>query len=358
MDISSTLNVNLSNHQEAALRWLLRSCQVNQGAGSSAFYARWRNWRRGWAAPYPETTGYLIPTLFAYQSRFPSLESAETARSCYQWLLRLAQPSGAFSSLYASSGQPSLFNTGQIFLGLIAGYQDQPSAEAEAAIHRSIDWCLKAVVDPRKDIQGLYNQGFLAAYYIRAIWPLAFAMQVMGRRNEWNQLNDICEVLAERIGPTGALTEAGFKPGSAAFLHTIAYTIRGWWELGCLWEDEKTQDLALQILAHYWERREIAGRWAGAYLAPGEDQLQFTCLPGQAQIAILLQKIGDAKGIEKYQTEARRLLEELCQYQKKGRNPNTDGAFAGSSPFWGPYMPLRYPNWGAKCFLDAAALMD
>ncbi|MEO1712199.1 MAG: hypothetical protein AAFU60_02575 [Bacteroidota bacterium] len=327
-------NNDLSNHQELALRWLLRSCQANQGGGSSAFYARWRNWRKGWSDPYPETTGYLIPTLFAYQARFPALEPAEAARSCYRWLLSLAQPTGAFTSLYASSGQPSLFNTGQILLGLTAGYQDQPSPAAEVIINRSIDWCLKAIADSPKNIPGLYFPGFLAAYYIRAVWPLALAMQVMGRSEEWNQLHPISELLAERIQPDGALVEAGFKPGSAAFLHTIAYTIRGWWELGCLWEDPKTQNRGLQILEHYWRRRNIAGRWAGAYLTPGKDQLQFTCLPGQAQIAILLQKIGKAKGIDGYQVEAHRLIKELCAHQKKGWNRLKRHWCLGSSPFF------------------------
>jgi hypothetical protein len=30
------------------------------------------------------------------------------------------------------------------------------------------------------------------------------------------------------------------------------------------------------------------------------------------------------------------------------------GAIAGSTPLFGPYLALRYPNWAAKFFVDAA----
>ena len=54
-------------HMESALAWLLRSQDASPDGGfargySLAYHPFFRS--RGWQPPYPETTGYLIPTLY------------------------------------------------------------------------------------------------------------------------------------------------------------------------------------------------------------------------------------------------------------------------------------------------------
>ncbi|MEZ5058297.1 MAG: hypothetical protein R2879_14780 [Saprospiraceae bacterium] len=49
-----------------SVQWLRESMDINQGQGSSAYFSRFRHPIKGWSPAYPETTGYLIPTLLTY----------------------------------------------------------------------------------------------------------------------------------------------------------------------------------------------------------------------------------------------------------------------------------------------------
>jgi hypothetical protein len=51
---------------------------------------------------------------------------------------------------------------------------------------------------------------------------------------------------------------------------------------------------------------------------------------------------------------AARLVDRVCRSQRL-RHPlrGLRGAVAGSSPPWGRYMTLRWPNWAAKFHADA-----
>jgi len=48
-------------HIRAALAWLLRAQDLGEDAGFCAIYS----FAEGWMGSYPETTGYIIPTLLA-----------------------------------------------------------------------------------------------------------------------------------------------------------------------------------------------------------------------------------------------------------------------------------------------------
>ena len=58
---------------ERGLRWLVESFRVNGYEGSSAWSSRVIHPGHGWSLPYPETTGYIIPTLYAGRARYPQL---------------------------------------------------------------------------------------------------------------------------------------------------------------------------------------------------------------------------------------------------------------------------------------------
>src|SRR5256885_2128796 len=50
----------------------------------------------GWASSYPETTGYIIPTLLAYGRWAGRKDLFDRTRRMLDWLVRIQLPSGGF----------------------------------------------------------------------------------------------------------------------------------------------------------------------------------------------------------------------------------------------------------------------
>ena len=68
-----------------AAKWLINSMITGKDAGSSTFY-----FNTSWTSSYPETTGYIIPTLLRYSSITDSawsVESKQAAVAAGKWLL-------------------------------------------------------------------------------------------------------------------------------------------------------------------------------------------------------------------------------------------------------------------------------
>ncbi|MEJ2565589.1 MAG: class I SAM-dependent methyltransferase [Gammaproteobacteria bacterium] len=78
--------------------------------------------------PYPEVTGYYIPTLYDWQER-------ALARICTKWLLSIQLPEGAFP---APDGVPYTFDTAQVMRGLCAALEDMDGVETP--LRRACDW--------------------------------------------------------------------------------------------------------------------------------------------------------------------------------------------------------------------------
>ncbi|MET0166124.1 MAG: biotin synthase, partial [Vicinamibacterales bacterium] len=83
--------------------------------------------------PYPEVTGYFVPTLYNWGER-------ELARTCIRWLLSIQMPDGAFP---APDGVPYTFDTGQVMRGLCAALNDMD--DIEAPLRMACDWVVKQV---------------------------------------------------------------------------------------------------------------------------------------------------------------------------------------------------------------------
>jgi hypothetical protein len=63
-DLRNRLTADLSSdevHLAAAMAWLVRAQVASENKGVSAGF----HLLRGWAPPYPETTGYIIPTFLS-----------------------------------------------------------------------------------------------------------------------------------------------------------------------------------------------------------------------------------------------------------------------------------------------------
>lgn len=335
---------------EAALSWLKRSIEVHGGKGSAAFHAWWRYPHRGgWAPPYPETTGYILETLLDFYQHFGWEWLSAYARTSADWLCDVQLSNGAFPALYAHSGKPSVFNTGQILFGLHRF--DAP--RYQTAIEEAVRWLLK-VQDPKGGwTEGLYRPAFVPTYYTRVLWALLLMEKRVPNLPVREVVFPQLAFFSKRLYPDRILAEAGFYPGAPAFTHTLAYAMRGFLETYALLEDTVGLEM-IQAFAQ-WLAAKIQedGRLAGAYSSKGQGDLSFRCLTGQAQLSIFYFRLWELFGqADDYQL-AKELLVELFPYQALRGHTGKRGAIAGSAPLGGAYLPYKYPNWAVKFYLDA-----
>jgi hypothetical protein len=102
----------------AAIDWL-RMAQ-DHSASRDEGVARDFSLETGWATSYPETTGYIVPTMLAYARRYGDPDARRRAASMLDWLVGIQLPGGGFQGGRIDSVPvvPVTFNTGQILLGL------------------------------------------------------------------------------------------------------------------------------------------------------------------------------------------------------------------------------------------------
>ncbi|MDZ4681566.1 MAG: prenyltransferase/squalene oxidase repeat-containing protein [Saprospiraceae bacterium] len=336
----------MNNAATRALQWLERCIAVNGGTGAAAYRHLWR----GWASPYPETTGYLIETLFDYHHSRLDESLKQAAISCADWLVQLQQADGAFPGGVGVKGAPIVFDTGQILFGLTRAYAETGDSRYLQSVEKAVNWLLSRWEMDGCWKQNAYVSGYEPSYYTRVVWAVLYANQYL-RAESVNQVMQTALLhYAAKITSVQSVRDWGFKPGEPAFTHTIAYTLQGFLEAARLLSDSNTLSLAKALADRLLQVRQAAGCLAGAYDENWRGNYRFVCLTGNAQCSLLFSRLFEITGEAIYREEALWLLGSVLK--KQGRN----GALAGSSPIWGAYLPFRYPNWSVKFLLDAITL--
>ena len=366
----------LHAHLAATIDWLKEAQDVQRDGGVSALYSL----ARGWHSSYPETTGYIIPTMLNVWEALADEGCLERATAMAQWLLGLQYEGGAFPGDRAGrlSG-PSVFNTGQILFGLIRIYQvTREPVYLDAAV-RAGRW-LVGVQDPDGAWRASDYLGKTHTYNTRTAWPLLLlheetgepAFLAAGRANvEW---------AVTRADDTGFLSHCAFDPQdnghgyglgaslrtivrsrtlpsffTKASLHAIAYAVQGLIESAWLLKDavaEATARRAARVLGE----RVVAGRLVGWYDPGWKPAARSSCLTGVAQMCVVWLRMAERHD-EPARAAADAALAFLCDCQNiRSQNPAIRGGLAGSKPFYGLYHPFRYPNWAAKFWADALVL--
>ncbi|MBU0755389.1 MAG: hypothetical protein KJ645_09630, partial [Planctomycetes bacterium] len=124
-------------HLRGAMEWLYRAYRVTGGQGVAARYTL----DAGWTSAYPETTGYIIPTLLRYWDLSGEERFQGAALDLADWLLSIQFESGAFPGGHLDQGKgPVVFNTGQILIGLMETYCWSGDERYADAALRAGDW--------------------------------------------------------------------------------------------------------------------------------------------------------------------------------------------------------------------------
>lgn len=226
------MSQNFKNSLNLAIEWLLQT--KNSLGGSSAYYSP----VKGWSKPYPETTGYIIPTLLDYYHEENQPAVKKTAYEFAEWLLSIQNDKGFWhGGLYPTKERkPSVFNTGQILFGMICLFIETNDDKWAKSAEKGAKWLANNVGNDGSWQTGHYNN-FNPAYYTRVAWPMLFAAKTLGNQFIREQAIMVLDSLIEKRNTNGTFLEWGFEKDKPAFTHTMAYTVRGFIEASRLLGD-------------------------------------------------------------------------------------------------------------------------
>lgn len=353
---------SIATHLEAAAQWILRAQAATADGGAAHSYdVR----RRKWLAPYPETSGYLIPTLYDYALHFDRPQYREAARRMAQWEVEVQMEDGAVraGTMDAEVLAPTIFNTGQVLFGLARAAQETGAPCFVDATRRAADWLVNA-----QDADGCwrrYPSPFtttkVAAYNTRTAFGLLRAFDVVSDERyllaaERNVAWAVGTAKANHWLPGNCL---GRHADDRALTHTIAYSIRGLLEVGVALDRPCYIEHALAMAQAVAKAQRPDGALPG-YLGTAWNGLAcWTCVTGNAQMAINWLRLAHETGNDQLRRHAHAANRFNMQIHELGNTaPERRGGVKGSHPINGGYMTWRYPNWAAKFFMDALMLQQ
>src|SRR6266542_175197 len=297
-------------HVLAALEWLARAQDATGDGGIARGYSlAWDPYfkSRGWQPAYPETTGYIVPTLYVAAQHLDRPDLAERAERAARWEVEIQLPSGAVrGGVMGAPTSPAVFNTGQVLLGWLAAFAQTGSGVfAEAGLRLEAPEFTAA-----------------AAKNLRAV-------ALFQHEDGWI--------------PHCCLTDPR-RP----LLHTIAYAIRGLLEGGRVLRDAGL--LARAAVAAVGSDGWLPGRFAAGW----RPAVRWSCLTGQAQMANIWLRLFEITGEQKWLATVSPVLRFLKSTQNRtSRDPGLCGGIKGSFPLGGEYGPYQTLSWATKFFVDA-----
>lgn len=345
-------------YREHTAAWLLRSVARGKG-GSCAHFSP----ALGWSRPYPETTGYLIPTLLQLGATLNDARCTAAALSTGDWLLKIQSADGSWhGGLHPNANaRGSVFNTGQILKGMMALYRHTRQAIWLDAAQRGLAWLLRGMGPDGLWPPGDYQAQQTPSYYTHVAWPMLEVWSETGEQRVREAVEKFLRAILRRRRDNGVIAGWGFTDNGPAFTHTIAYTLRGFQECARLLDNYaeygQPMEAALEVLLRKAELR--GGRLAGEFDEQWQATGDYVCLTGNAQLAICLLLMEQRQPDLRIVNGAAKLLDFVGGVQRRSSwVPGVRGGVAGSYPLWGRYMRLRYPNWAGKYFCDALLMME
>lgn len=345
--------------------WLCRA--QDRSASQDGGVARDFSLIKGWAASYPETTGYIIPTLFDLAERYPDKRLRERATRMLDWLVSIQLEDGGFQG--GVIGQTPVvtvtFNTGQILIGLARGVQElgshylQPMRRAADQLVESQDedGCWRSHPTP-------FSQPGEKTYETHVAWGLFEAARVepeaeRAERYEAAAVANIEWALSHQH-LNGWFARCCLFDPSAPLTHTLGYVLRGVLE-AYRYTDEPRYIAAARatadgLLTALRPDGSLPGRldsrWSGT--------VPWQCLTGIAQIAHCWLMLYEDTGTGAYRDAAYAANAYVRRTVRvdESAGDGVRGGVKGAFPVQGNYLPYQYINWACKFLVDSCALEE
>ncbi|MCG5502062.1 hypothetical protein [Ectothiorhodospira lacustris] len=349
----------IRDHLRGAMDWLKRAQDATPDAGVAQ---TWLVRSRRWAPSYPETTGYILPTFYRYAHLTGDTDARGRARAMADWECEIQLPEGGvLAGALGSSDQPTIFNTGQVLFGWVRAFEEEGEERYREAAVKAAAWLCDV-----QDEDGCWRRfgspfttTSMNTYNTRSAWGLARVHHITQeprflaaavRNLEW--------ALSQRHD-NGWLPHNCLQDDAQPFLHTIAYAMRGFLEVGAYAQREDFMHQAVTMGDAVLASLPPDGYLPGRYDARWQPTVTWSCLTGNAQIAINWGRLHQLTGEERFREAVRRVNGFTRRTQRlHGGIPDERGGIKGSHPINGGYHPWQYPNWAAKFFADALMMEE
>lgn len=340
-------------HLRATIAWLYAAQDATPDGGvAQAYFAR----KRRWTNSYPETTGYIIPTLLRYAEATDSAEAYERARRMTDWECDIQLvDGGVVAGAIGDSDQPTVFNTGQVLFGWVRAAEVFKTERYFDSAKKAADWLCQA-----QDADGCWRRfgspmtaEAVNTYNTRTAWALARAHCLTGSQCYLDAAIANCDWALSRKTENGWLADNCLLDPSQPYLHTIAYAMRGFLEVGAYAGRQDFVDAAVQIADALVPRIPASGFMPGRFDAAWRPTVRWSCLTGNAQLALNLGRLFLLTRNAGYRQAVQTLNRFTRRTQQLGGELPHRGAVQGSLPIDGGYHPWQYPNWAAKFLVDA-----
>lgn len=347
-------------HLVAAIEWLVRAQDATPDSGvSRAFSLAWHPYfgGRGWQPSYPETTGYIIPTLYAAGKRLGRADLAARAERAAHWEIGIQLPTGAIrGGVIGAPESPAVFNTGQVLLGWLAAFEETGEGLFADAARRAARY-LVATLDPdghwRSD-NSRFARADATLYNTRTAWALAEAGARLDDRRFTDAAARSLHAAADLQAPNGWLPSCCLSDPARPLLHTLAYGIRGLLEGGRVLGDAALLQAAERAAKALVAAVRPDGWMPGRYRPDWSPAVRWSCLTGQAQMANNWMRLAVIAGDSKWLEPVPAVLRFLKRTQNRhSAEPGVRGGIKGSWPVGGDYGAYEVLNWATKFFADA-----
>jgi hypothetical protein len=335
------------------LAWLARA--QDRSASADGGVAGVFSLVSGWSASYPETTGYVVPTVIAAGTA----EAHERARRMLDWLVSIQLPCGAFQGglVTWTPVVPVTFNTGQILIGLASGAAHFGGAYVDA-MRRAATWLVET-----QDADGCWRRHpspftspGVKTYETHVAWGLFEAARVSGEQAFGEAGLANVRWALERQQRNGWFADCCLTDPSAPLTHTIGYALRGVLEAHRWSGDDALLAAARRSADGLLGALEADGHLPGRLLPGWRAAVPWACLTGSAQVAHCWLMLHHATGDVRYRTAARSALGYVRRTMRVDGRDDVRGGVKGSFPVSGAYCPYEYLNWACKFTIDACAL--
>lgn len=338
----------------ACIAWLERA--QDRSASADGGVARDFSLVNGWATSYPETTGYIVPTILDYARRTASAPLRHRAERMLDWLVAIQFPEGGIQGgkVDAAPRVPVTFNTGQVLIGFAAGVREfgdkyrDPMDRAASWLRDTADedGCWRRFATP-------FAKPGDKAYETHVSWGLFEAARLSPDKGyEQAAMAQVRWAISQQKS-NGWFEKCCLDQPAAPLTHTLGYVLRGIIEAANFSKDQACMDSAVLLGDALLKVQESDGRLAGRYDSQWRPMVSWACLTGICQIAANWLDIYRWSGKQQYRDAAFNANSYVRRTIDMAGDIDTRGGVKGSFPVDGAYGKLQYLNWAAKFCIDA-----